>query len=427
MVADRSEVGLASARRDTGGKSTDSGTGAAAVDAPKSVRRRPKDRKVQIIRAAARAFSERGYYPVGVDEIAAEVGISGPALYRHFANKYALLVAAAEEGARHLLEVAQAADDPRLAPAARLDAVLEAISEHTIDIRREAGLYRWERRYLERDDRIRIRKIYDDLNATVAAPIAQLRPGAPQEDIALLAAAVLSAVASIAAHRTALSGARLLPLLHDMCWALVRADLPPAPPSPTPGPATKGLPVTSKREQLLTEAIRIFGRQGYHEASIEEIGAAVGINASSVYRYFTSKSDLLAAAFYRTGDRVAMAITEALAEATSRPGAACGIAERYAKLTFATPEIMPVYYAEFSNLPQAEQHKLRAIQRQNVLEWANLLDGDPIEARFRVHAAIGQVIDVGRAVRFDSRPEQLARVITLMGAVLLGGESGRGD
>jgi len=26
---------------------------------------------------------------------------------------------------------------------------------------------------------------------------------------------------------------------------------------------------------LLTEAIRIFGRQGYHEASIEEIGAAV--------------------------------------------------------------------------------------------------------------------------------------------------------
>ncbi|MET7768759.1 TetR/AcrR family transcriptional regulator [Nocardia sp. NPDC005366] len=434
MVADRSEVDLAPARRDpgkngagadTGGRGVGADTGGHGVgaDTVKSVRRRPKDRKVQIIRAAARAFSERGYYPVGVDEIAAEVGISGPALYRHFANKYALLVAAAEEGAQHLLSVAQAADDPQLAPDARLDAVIKAISEHTIEIRREAGLYRWERRYLEREDRLRIRKIYDDLNATVAAPIAQLRPGAPPEDIAMLAAAVLSAVASIAAHRTALSGARLLPLLRDMCWSLVRADLPPAPSSPEPGPAVKGLPVTSKREQLLTEAIRIFGRQGYHEASIEEIGAAVGINASSVYRYFTSKSDLLAAAFYRTGDRVAMAITEALAEATSRPGAACGIAERYAKLTFATPEIMPVYYAEFSNLPPAEQHKLRAIQRQNILEWANLLDGDPIEARFRVHAAIGQVIDVGRAVRFDSRPEQLARVITLMGAVLLGGKA----
>ncbi|WP_051022109.1 TetR/AcrR family transcriptional regulator [Nocardia pneumoniae] len=412
MVADRSEIGLAPARPDPGSR-------AGAEGAPR-VRRRPKDRKVQIIRAAARAFSERGYYPVGVDEIAAEVGISGPALYRHFTNKYALLVAAAEEGARHLLTVARSADDARLDPAQRLDALIRAISEHTIEIRREAGLYRWERRYLERDDRVRIKQIYDDLNNTLAAPIALLRPTAPPADVAMLAAGVLSAIASIAAHRTALSSARLLPLLHEMAWAVLRTELPAAPAEPDPGSPVRGIPVTSKREQLLTEAIRIFGRQGYHEASIEEIGAAVGINASSVYRYFASKSDLLAAAFYRTGDRLAIAITEALAEATSREDAARRLADRYAKLSFAMPEIMPVYYAEFSNLPQSEQHKLRAIQRQNVLEWANLLDGDPVEARFRVHAAIGQVIDVGMLIRFDARPAQLARVTALMDAVLLG-------
>ena len=413
MVADRGEVGLASARPDAGGSRT-------GAEPAQSVRRRPKDRKVQIIRAAARAFSERGYYPVGVDEIAAEVGISGPALYRHFANKYALLVAAAEEGALHLLKIARAADDPALEPEARLDALIKAISEHTIDIRREAGLYRWERRYLEAEDRARIRKVYDALNATLAEPIAQLRPTAPPADVAMLAAGVLSAIASISSHRTALATGRLLPLLRAMSWSILRADLPPAPTEAEPGPATRGLPVTSKREQLLTEAIRIFGRQGYHEASIEEIGAAVGINASSVYRYFTSKADLLAAAFHRTGDRVAIAITEALAEATSRPDAVQRIAYRQARLTFSTPEIMPVYYAEFGNLPQAEQHKLRAIQRQNVLEWANLLDGDPVEARFRVHAAIAQVIDVGRLTKFDPRPEQLARVCALMEAVLLG-------
>ncbi|MBF6232751.1 TetR/AcrR family transcriptional regulator [Nocardia farcinica] len=426
MVAEHGEVDLAAARPDSGptAAAAPAGNGSGATanrsGGEAGVRRRPKDRKAQIVRAAARAFSERGYYPVGVDEIAAEVGISGPALYRHFANKYALLVAAAEEGARHLLQVAQTADDPALDPEPRLDAVIKAISEHTIDIRREAGLYRWERRYLEREDRLRIRRIYDELNGTIAAPIARLRPGADPADLRMLSAAVMSAVASIAAHRTALSGARLLPLLRDMCWAILRTELPPAPVDTEDEPAPRGLPVTSKREQLLTEAIRIFGRQGYHEASIEEIGAAVGINASSVYRYFSSKADLLAAAFHRTGDRVSVAITEALAEATSRPDAVRRIAARQAKLTFAMPEIMPVYYAEFSNLPQAEQHKLRAIQRQNVLEWANLLDGDPIEARFRVHAAIGQVIDVGRLIRFDSRPAQLARVTALMEAVLLG-------
>ena len=55
-------------------------------------RTRPKNRKAQIAAAAAEAFSERGYHAVGIDEIAAKVGISGPALYRHFPTKYALFV-----------------------------------------------------------------------------------------------------------------------------------------------------------------------------------------------------------------------------------------------------------------------------------------------------------------------------------------------
>ncbi|MEV0333171.1 TetR/AcrR family transcriptional regulator [Nocardia sp. NPDC050717] len=405
MVADRSEAERA----------------CEPTEAPaKVVRRRPKDRKMQIMRAAARAFSARGYYPVGVDEIAAEVGISGPALYRHFANKYALLVAAAEAGARGLRDVAKAADDPSADPEARLDALLTAVAEQNIDIRREGGLYRWERRYLEREDRVRIRAFYRELEALVAAPIAELRPELTEDDVTVLAVGALSALASIAAHRTTLSHARMLALQLDMAWSIVRADLPPAPAEPDHGKQNRGLPVTSKREQLLTEAIRIFGRNGYHESGIEEIGAAVGINASSVYRHFDSKADLLAAAFHRTGDRMAVAIGEALAESENRADAARRIADRYARLTFSTPEIMPVYYAEFSNLPQAEQHRLRALQRQNILEWANLLDDDPIEARFRVHAAIGQIIDVGRLLRFDSRPEQLARLAALTGAVLLG-------
>ncbi|KZM69091.1 TetR/AcrR family transcriptional regulator [Nocardia terpenica] len=407
MVADRSEIGLASAR----------------PDSTQTVRRRPKNRKAQIVRVAARAFSERGYHPVGVDEIAAEVGISGPALYRHFTNKYALLVAAAESGAQQLLDVARGADDPRSDPESRLTTLLRALAEHTIEVRREGGLYRWERRYLEPEDRGRIRVIYAGLHETVEGALAALRPETEHGDIQLLATGALGAIGSVTAHRTALSTARLTDLLQDICWSIVRTELPPAPTEPATRSAVRGLPLSSKREQLLTEAIRIFGRQGYHESSIEEIGAAVGINASSVYRYFTSKSDLLAAAFHRTGERLAIANAEALSEATSRDDAALRIADRFARLTFAMPEILPVYFAEFSNLPAAEQHKLRSIQRQNVLEWAHLLDGDPAEARFRVHAAIAQVIDAGRGMRFDTRPESLARLHALMKAVLLGPDS----
>ncbi len=407
MVAERSESGLASARPD-------------GVGAQRTVARRPKNRKEQIVRVAARAFSERGYHPVGVDEIAAEVGISGPALYRHFKNKYALLVAAAEGGARLLLDAARTADDPALDPESRLTALIRALAEHTIEVRREGGLYRWERRYLEPDDRARIKVIYGDLHRTVGAAISALRPEADRTDVVLLGTGVLGAIGSITLHRTTLSTARLTDLLLNISWSILRTELPPAPARPAPEEPVRGLPLSSKREQLLTESIRIFGRQGYHEASIEEIGAAVGINASSVYRYFPSKSDLLAAAFHRTGERVAIANAEALSEASSRADAALRIADRFARLTFAMPEILPVYFAEFSNLPATEQHKLRAVQRQNVLEWANLLDDEPAESRFRVHAAIAQVVDVGRRMRFDRRLESLSRMHELMKVVLLG-------
>ncbi|MER7479590.1 TetR/AcrR family transcriptional regulator [Streptomyces sp. NPDC126510] len=48
-------------------------------------------RREQILNEAARLFAERGFHGVGVDEIGAAVGISGPGLYRHFAGKDAML------------------------------------------------------------------------------------------------------------------------------------------------------------------------------------------------------------------------------------------------------------------------------------------------------------------------------------------------
>ncbi|GHH83158.1 TetR family transcriptional regulator [Streptomyces sulfonofaciens] len=48
-------------------------------------------RRAQILKEAARLFAERGFHGVGVDEIGAAVGISGPGLYRHFPGKDAML------------------------------------------------------------------------------------------------------------------------------------------------------------------------------------------------------------------------------------------------------------------------------------------------------------------------------------------------
>ncbi|KUI27165.1 TetR family transcriptional regulator [Mycobacterium sp. IS-1742] len=50
------------------------------------------DRRSQLIAAAERLVAEKGYLAVRLEDIGAAVGISGPAIYRHFPNKEALLV-----------------------------------------------------------------------------------------------------------------------------------------------------------------------------------------------------------------------------------------------------------------------------------------------------------------------------------------------
>jgi AcrR family transcriptional regulator len=53
--------------------------------------KRPRRRREMICDAAAELFRERGYRGTSIDEIGAAVGMTGPALYRHFPSKEALL------------------------------------------------------------------------------------------------------------------------------------------------------------------------------------------------------------------------------------------------------------------------------------------------------------------------------------------------
>lgn len=60
--------------------------------APATARDRAKaDRRAALLDAAARLFADRGFHGVSLEELGAAVGVSGPAVYRHFASKQALL------------------------------------------------------------------------------------------------------------------------------------------------------------------------------------------------------------------------------------------------------------------------------------------------------------------------------------------------
>ena len=54
--------------------------------------RQKSDRRSQLLAAAEQLIAERGFLAVRLEDIGAAAGVSGPAIYRHFPNKEALLV-----------------------------------------------------------------------------------------------------------------------------------------------------------------------------------------------------------------------------------------------------------------------------------------------------------------------------------------------
>src|ERR1700712_3060938 len=62
------------------------------------------DRRQRLLRAAAALFAERGFHGVSIEDLGGAAGISGPAVYRHFPNKEAVLETLLVEVSERLLE-----------------------------------------------------------------------------------------------------------------------------------------------------------------------------------------------------------------------------------------------------------------------------------------------------------------------------------
>ncbi|RDH80247.1 TetR/AcrR family transcriptional regulator [Mycolicibacterium moriokaense] len=104
-----------------------SGSDAAAAGTSRS--RAKSDRRDKLIAAAERLVAERGFLSVRLEDIGAAVGISGPAIYRHFPNKEALLVELLVGISTRLLAGARTV----VAQAADADAALNGLIDFHLD------------------------------------------------------------------------------------------------------------------------------------------------------------------------------------------------------------------------------------------------------------------------------------------------------
>lgn len=86
-------------------------------------------RRGQILGVAAQLFARHGFHGVSIADLGAAVGVSGPALYRHFPSKEALLAEMLVGISEHLLAGGQA----RVAASEDPKEVLTALVEFQVD------------------------------------------------------------------------------------------------------------------------------------------------------------------------------------------------------------------------------------------------------------------------------------------------------
>jgi AcrR family transcriptional regulator len=176
--------------------------------------RTPRQR--ELIAAAARLFAQHGYHAVGINDISGALGLTGPAFYRHYPSKEAVLVAILDDAiTTHLQEVgdlARAIPDARTALEAIIANHVKFVFDHSADI----VTWRTEFRSLPESDRHRLRYLQRLYTEEWVRALNQLRPGLDIEQIRTMCQGAISLIQSATEFTNKLTRAEQEPLLTAM-------------------------------------------------------------------------------------------------------------------------------------------------------------------------------------------------------------------
>ncbi|WP_243075083.1 TetR/AcrR family transcriptional regulator [Microbacterium sp. SS28] len=185
------------------------------------------DRQAAILNEAARLFAERGFSGVSLEELGAAVGVSGPAVYRHFANKQALLGAILLRVSESLLGGGRDVLARDTEAGARLRSL---VAFHVDFALRDADVIRVQDRdlaSLRDDDRRRVRRLQREYVELWIGVLAELHPDREEADLRVRAHAcfglINSTPHSMRGVRQPASDRTVRPILESMALAALSA------------------------------------------------------------------------------------------------------------------------------------------------------------------------------------------------------------
>ena len=335
-----------------------------------AVRRRPAGRKAMISTAARRLAADRGFAAVSLDDIAREVGITPAALYRHFPGKAALAEAVLIDVIDRFSQIA----DEALADGAGLPGLLRRTIGLALD---DPSLLTAYLREIAMADSAGLSDRERRLQHRWAQAVDAARPGLDASRSLIRQRAVLGALGATTAQFGLLARPRQHELLSHSCLAVLEGPVLTTPRDQherlLPARQRDWRPPASRRDEVLDAALGLFRRRGFAGTGIDDIGAALGLAGSGIYRSYPSKAHILLDAYDRAGARVAVGAEEALVGAASARDALLRLALSFATVAIGNVDLILVTSREGGALPEAERPRLSRRRRAVRDTWVAVL------------------------------------------------------
>lgn len=174
-------------------------------------------RRELLLEAAADLFAARGYHAVGIDDIGAAAGITGPGVYRHFASKQVLLEHLCDRAMTRMLDGAQSLS--QTGGGAALDALVDLHVEFAVGERALLGVWAREQRALSEDVRRSLRRRQRAYEQVWREVLERLRDDLSGDEAQLAVTSTLALLNSTALVDTRVAPGRRRPLLRRMALA----------------------------------------------------------------------------------------------------------------------------------------------------------------------------------------------------------------
>lgn len=182
---------------------------------PPTTKKQRLRRRDVVLNAATELFRNRGFHAVGIDDIGAAAGISGPGVYRHFPNKHSLLIAIFDRVADKLLDGAERILAESSDEAEALRALVAFHTDFALTDRSIIAVYYQEQRNLPEGDRRRIRQRQRTYLDHWVKLLTHLSPELSDAEALAMVHAGIGVIASTTMYESKLDHARLRGLLVD--------------------------------------------------------------------------------------------------------------------------------------------------------------------------------------------------------------------